>query len=58
MCVDYDELEIAKWLIARGMDVNERAAVDKDGFGGHTARGARAVSPKSIRQRAGHATHR
>lgn len=37
MCVDYDEMEIAKWLIARGMDVNERAAVDADGFGGHTA---------------------
>jgi hypothetical protein len=37
MCVDYDELEIAQWLLARGMDVNARAAVDADGFGGHTA---------------------
>jgi hypothetical protein len=37
MCVDYDELEIAKWLIERGADVNTRAAVDEDGFGGHTA---------------------
>lgn len=37
MCVDYDELEIAKWLIARGMDVNVKAAMDADGFGGHTA---------------------
>jgi hypothetical protein len=37
MCVDYDELEIARWLIARGMDVNTKAAVDADGFGGHTA---------------------
>ena len=37
MCVDYDELEIARWLIGRGMDVNVRAAVDADGFGGHTA---------------------
>jgi len=37
MCVDYDELEIARWLIERGMDVNARAAVDEDGFGGHTA---------------------
>jgi hypothetical protein len=37
MCVDYDELEIAEWLLARGMDVNARAAVDADGFGGHTA---------------------
>jgi hypothetical protein len=37
MCVDYDEMEIARWLIARGMDVNAKAAVDADGFGGHTA---------------------
>jgi hypothetical protein len=36
MCCDYDELEIARWLIARGADVNARAAVDADGFGGHT----------------------
>jgi Ankyrin repeats (many copies) len=36
MCVDYDEMEIAKWLIEKGADVNARAAVDKDGFGGHT----------------------
>jgi hypothetical protein len=37
MCVDYDELEIAKWLLERGMDVDTKAAVDADGFGGHTA---------------------
>lgn len=37
MCVDYDELAIAKWLLDRGMDVNARAAIDADGFGGHTA---------------------
>ena len=37
MCVDYDEMDIAKWLIARGMNVDEKAAVDADGFGGHTA---------------------
>jgi hypothetical protein len=37
LCADYDEMEIAKWLIERGMDVNTKAAVDKDGFGGHTA---------------------
>jgi hypothetical protein len=36
LCVDYDELEIAKWLIERGADVNARAAIDADGFGGHT----------------------
>ena len=37
MCVDYDELEIAKWLIDKGADVNTPATVDADGFGGHTA---------------------
>lgn len=36
LCVDYDELEIATWLIERGADVNARADVDPDGFGGHT----------------------
>ena len=36
MCADYDELEIARWLIARGADVNARAEIDADGFGGHT----------------------
>jgi hypothetical protein len=44
MCVDYDELEIAQWLIAHGMDVNEKAAVDGEGFGGHTALFATVVS--------------
>lgn len=37
MCVDFDEIEIARWMIERGADVNARAAVDADGFGGHTA---------------------
>ncbi len=36
LCVDYDELEIAKWLIERGADVNAKAVVDAAGFGGHT----------------------
>lgn len=37
LCADYDEIEIARWLLEKGMDVNARAAVDEDGFGGHTA---------------------
>lgn len=37
MCVDYDEIEIARWLLEQGMDPNARATVDADGFGGHTA---------------------
>lgn len=37
VCVDNDEIEIARWLIERGADVNARAAIDADGFGGHTA---------------------
>ncbi len=36
MCVDNADLDIARWLIAHGADVNIRAAVDSDGFGGHT----------------------
>ena len=36
VCVDYDEIEIAKWLIEKGAEVNARAAIDADGFGGHT----------------------
>jgi hypothetical protein len=37
LCVDNDEMEIARWLIDLGMDVDAKAAVDADGFGGHTA---------------------
>ena len=36
MCVDFDEIEVARWLIERGADVNAKADVDADGFGGHT----------------------
>ena len=36
MCVDFDEIEIARWLIERGSDVNAKAEIDPDGFGGHT----------------------
>jgi ankyrin repeat protein len=36
MCVDFDEIEIARWLLERGADANAPAEVDSDGFGGHT----------------------
>jgi hypothetical protein len=37
LCVEFLELDIARWLIERGVEVNARAAVDAEGFGGHTA---------------------
>jgi hypothetical protein len=43
-CVEFDELEIARWLLERGMDPDVPAAVDGAGFGGHTALFAAVVS--------------
>ena len=37
LCIEFEELEIARWLLDCGMDPNARAAVDTKGFGGHTA---------------------
>ena len=37
MCVDWDEFEIAEWLVEKGVDVNAKSAVDPNGFGGYTA---------------------
>jgi len=37
LAVYWDELDMAEWLLAHGADPNARAAVDADGFGGHTA---------------------
>ena len=36
MCVDFDEIEIGRWLLDHGADVNAKAEVGADGFGGHT----------------------
>ncbi len=36
LAIDFHEHEIFEWLVARGADVNARAAVDAEGFGGHT----------------------
>ncbi len=44
MCVDYDEMAVARWLLEKGMRVDAKAAVDRDGFGGHTALFATVVS--------------
>lgn len=37
LAVDNDEVELIRWMLAQGADVNQPAAVDADGFGGHTA---------------------
>ena len=36
MAIDFDEMEIAQWLLAHGADVNARAMVGASGFGGYT----------------------
>ncbi|HEU5234773.1 MAG TPA: ankyrin repeat domain-containing protein [Terriglobales bacterium] len=37
LAIDFCEREIFDWLLARGADINARATVDRDGFGGHTS---------------------
>ena len=37
ICVEFDEYEIARWLLDHGMNADAPAAIDADGFGGHTA---------------------
>jgi hypothetical protein len=44
----FDELEIAAWLLDRGMDPDAPAAVDADGFGGHTALYSSVVSQRGF----------
>jgi hypothetical protein len=44
----FDELEIAEWLLDRGMDPNARAAIDGDGFGGYTALFSTVVSQRNF----------
>lgn len=36
LAIDFRERAIFDWLLARGADVDARAMVDDDGFGGHT----------------------
>jgi hypothetical protein len=37
LCVDNDEIELARWMLEHGATADARAAIDPDGFGGHTA---------------------
>lgn len=37
LCVDFHETAMAGWLLDHGADVNGRAAIDTEGFGGHSA---------------------
>lgn len=36
LAIDFDDEEIFDFLLANGADINARAAVDAEGFGGHT----------------------
>jgi Ankyrin repeats (many copies) len=36
LAIEFDDIETARWLIERGADVNAKATLDADGFGGHT----------------------
>jgi hypothetical protein len=37
LAIEYDDLEVAEWLVQHGAAVDARAAVGDEGFGGHTA---------------------
>jgi Ankyrin repeat len=54
LCVDYDELEIARWLLAHGADPDTPATIDDEGFGGHTALFATLVSQPAFWMNHGH----
>jgi ankyrin repeat protein len=36
LAIEYDDIDVARWLIERGADVNAKAALDEYGFGRHT----------------------
>ena len=44
----FDEVEIAEWLLDRGMDPDARSAVDADGVGGYTALYSTVVSQRNF----------
>jgi hypothetical protein len=53
-----DEIDIVRWLLQNGMDVNAPAEIDAEGFGGHTALFGCVVSQSYLcgRQRDGELT--
>jgi hypothetical protein len=36
LALEFDDIDVSRWLIERGADVNARAAIDAEGFQGHT----------------------
>ena len=44
----FDEVEIAEWLLERGMDPDVRGAIDADRFGGYTALYSTVVSQRNF----------
>src|SRR5215510_22994 len=44
----FDELEIAEWLLDRGMNPDARSAIDADDFGGYTALFSTVVSQRNF----------
>jgi ankyrin repeat protein len=36
LALEFDDIDVARWLIEQGADVNARAAIDAEGFKGHT----------------------
>jgi len=44
----FDEVEIAEWLLDKGMDPDVRAAIGDDGFGGYTALFSTVVSQRNF----------
>ena len=44
----FDEVEIAEWLLDRGVNPDVRAATDADGFGGYTALFSTVVSQRNF----------
>jgi hypothetical protein len=36
LAIEFDDIDVARWLIERGADANARAAINAEGFEGHT----------------------